>query len=500
MLLSLEHLQQLIPLQVVLPLIAAPLCVLFGNKQVSWSIATIVTWGAFAIAILLFYQVHYHGPMRYAMGNWLPPVGIELKVNAVNSYILILVSAIGSVLMPFAYKSIQKELDEHKHAAFYATYLLCFTGLLGITITNDAFNIYVFLEISSLATYTLIALGTQRKALLAGFEYLILGSIGATFYLIGIGLLYMVTGTLNITDLAERIQLIEENRIVIASFAFIVIGLALKIALFPLHLWLCNAYTYAPSFVSAFLSATATKVSLYVLITYMYVVFGIAFTFGNLPVTTILMTLAVFAILTGSLVAIYQTDVKRMLAYSSVAQIGYIILGISLATQAGLNAGLIHMFNHALIKAGLFLACGCVIYRMASTELTQFQGLGKIMPYTMSAFVICGLGLIGVPFTAGFISKWQLLTALIAQDLWLLVIIVIIGSFMAIMYMWKIIEMAYFQDPPAHATQSAITEAPFIMRLSLWVCALAVIYFGIDTRYTLEAVSHASTTLLGGHL
>lgn len=493
---SFDFIQQLLPLQVVIPMLAAPLCALVASNRLAWLIASLAAWSAFAIAILLHCQVAYSGPISYAMGHWLPPIGIQYKIDSFNSFILVIISSVGALLMPFAYKSIQSEVAESKQPYFYTVYLLCLSGLLGITITNDAFNIYVFLEISSLATYTLIAQGKHRKALLSGIEYLILGSIGATFYLIGIGLLYMATGTLNITDLSERIQQLDDISMLVVAFTFITIGLALKIALYPLHLWLCNAYTYAPSFVSAFLSATATKVSLYVLIRYIFVVFGMNFSFEILPLGHILMTLSVLAIFLGSLFAIYQDNIKSSLAYSSVAQIGYITLGISLASHTGLTAAILHMFNHAIMKSGLFIACGCVFYRFGSVSLSSFQGLGKLMPNTMLAFVICGLSLVGVPFTAGFISKWYLLLALIEQDLWLLVALLLFSSLLALIYIWRVVEVAYFQPPPPNA--ASITKAPLLMRVSVWVCALASLYFGLDTSFSLESASQAATLLIGG--
>ena len=188
--------------------------------------------------------------------------------------VLVLVSLVGAIVMPYARKSVAAELPDEQRYLFYSMYCLCLAGLLGITITGDVFNLFVFLEISSLSAYVLIAMGQRRKALFAAFQYLVLGTIGATFYVIGIGLLYLMTGTLNLADLAVRVAAVHELRPVLAALAFITVGLGMKLALFPLHQWLPNAYAYAPSVVTAFLAATATKVSLYVLVRFYYVVFG----------------------------------------------------------------------------------------------------------------------------------------------------------------------------------------------------------------------------------
>ena len=341
-------------LQVVIPLVAAPLCLLAGRASLAWTIAFLASACATATAAILAYQTLRHGPISYHMGGWAPPWGIEYAVDSANAFILLLVSGIATVVLLYCSSSVSKEIRAGREHMFYCMFILCLTGLLGIAITGDAFNIFVFLEISSLSSYALIAMGGQRKALTASFQYLIMGTIGATFFLIGVGLLYMVTGTLNLADLQTRIPQIQDSRPLLAAFAFITVGLALKAALFPLHLWLPNAYAYAPSGVSAFMAATATKVSLYVLLRFTFTLFGAEFAFGELPLHWVLLVPAVIAMFAGSFSAIFQRDIKRMLAYSSVAQIGYITLAIALASQAGVQAAMLHMFNHGLMKAALF--------------------------------------------------------------------------------------------------------------------------------------------------
>ena len=267
-----------------------------------------------------------------------------------------------------------------------------------MAITGDAFNLFVFLEISSLSSYILIGMGSDRRALTAAFQYLIVGTIGATFIVIGVGLLYMMTGTLNMADLAVRIPPLAHSRTVLSAFAFLTVGIGIKAAMFPLHMWLPNAYTYAPSTVTAFLAGTATKVAVYALFRFFFTIFGATPLFARFPVDEILMAIAIAGILIASTIAISQTNVKRLLAYSSVAQIGYMVLGMSLLSVTGLTAGIVHMFNHAIIKGGLFLALGCIMYRLGSVCLDDLQGLGKSMPWTMGAVVVGGLGLIGIPF------------------------------------------------------------------------------------------------------
>ena len=478
--------QQLPILQVVVPLISAPLCSLLTRSRLAWLLATIASITTFVISILLVHEVSIQGVLSYELGGWAPPWGIEYRIDNLSAYVLVIVSATASITMLAARKSVEQEIPLEKISLFYTAYLLCLTGLLGIVATGDAFNIFVFLEISSLSSYVLIAMGKHRKALTASYQYLIMGTIGATFILIGVGLLYMLTGTLNIVDLQQKIPDLLTSRALHAAFAFFTVGVSLKIALFPLHLWLPNAYAYAPSMVTVFLSATATKVSLYVLFRFFFGLFSEEVSFEYFNLDKILLPLSIIAIFTASFVAIFQDNIKRMFAYSSVAQIGYMTLGIGLASKSGSVAGMVHLFNHAIIKGGLFLAMACIVFRISSVQLESFAGLGKKMPWTMGAIVLLGLGLIGVPLTSGFISKWYLLLAAIEQSNWLAVIIVVGGSLLAIVYIWKVVEHAYFKTPISETGQTSerIEEAPLQMLIPLWVIVAANFYFGLDTSFS----------------
>jgi multicomponent Na+:H+ antiporter subunit D len=481
-------------LQVVIPLLAAPACILLRRASLAWLMSFAVACVSLGVAVLLLRQAVDGPAISYSIGGWPPPWGIEYRIDALNASLLVIVSAINAIVMVFARASVEREIDADRIYLFYAAWLLCFTGMLGIVATGDAFNLFVFLEISSLSSYALISLGRDRRALTAAFQYLVLGTIGATFILIGIGLAYMVTGTLNMADLAHRLAAVEGNRTVRVALAFVVVGASLKLALFPLHAWLPNAYTYAPSAVSAFLAATATKVSVYVLLRFVFTVFGAGFSFAVLPLDAILMPLALIAMFVGSLAAILQENVKRMLAYSSVAQIGYIVLGVSFVTQDGLTGGIVHIFNHALIKGAMFMAVGCVFFRLGSVALTDMRGIGRCMPWTMAAFVGGGLGLIGVPGTAGFISKWYLVVAGIEAGWWPAVL-VLASSLLAAIYVWRVIEVAYLQ--PAPVDRPALAEAP--LSLLLPTCGLAAlsIYLGLDSELTVDVARRAAALLLG---
>jgi len=484
-------------LAVVTPLVAAPACVLLQDPRRGWWLAFLVSAAATGMATTLLFKVMDGGSISYFMGGWAAPWGIEYRVDALNALLLTLVSGISLVTLMFARDSVEQELPEDRVYLFYTMWLLCLTGLMGIAITGDAFNVFVFLEISSLATYTLVSFGPDRRALSAAFRYLVLGTIGGTFILIGIGLLYAMTGTLNMADLAVHLEPVRDSPPVRAAFAFIVVGAGLKVAMFPLHAWLPSAYASAPSAATAFIAATSTKVAVYVLLRFTFTIFGVDFSFDAMALAKALLVFSVVGVFAASMAAILQDDLKRMLAWSSIAQVGYMLIGIAAANMDGITATLVHLFNHALMKGALFMALGCVVYRTGSVRLDSVAGLARRMPWTFGAFAIAGLSLIGVPFTAGFVSKWYLLTAVLANGWWPLAVLLVVTSLMAVVYVGKVLEAAWFRTPASGTAADRAREAPLSMLVPLWVLALANIWFGLHTTIPVGVARTAAASLLG---
>lgn len=480
-------------LQIAVPLLAATLCVIVRRPLAAWSVAMLVAWGSFLNACILLHRVVTTGTISYVEGGWPAPWGIELRIDLLNALVLLVVTGICAVVLVAAPRSLVAEVPREKHYLFYAAYLLCMTGLAGMTVTGDAFNIFVFLEISSLSSYALISQGRTPRALTSAIQYLVMGTLGGTFILLGIGMLYMSTGTLNIVDLANQLAVVGPNRTVLIAMACLAVGIGIKLALFPLHIWLPNAYTYAPAVVTAFLAATATKVAYYVLLRFAFSVFRINLTLGDHPGITVLMVLGLVAMFAGSLVAIYQVDLKRMLAYSSVAQIGYLVVGLGLQNEHGLTGGLIHLFNHAIMKCGLFLVLACVLLRVGSTRIDAFAGLGRRMPVTFAAFVVGGLSLIGVPLTVGFVSKWYLVLGALDAGLWPVAVLILLSSLLAVVYVWRVVEVGYFQDPPEGA--QPVAEAPLSILAPTWILIGASVYFGVQP---LPLAAEAARMLIGG--
>ncbi|MDP5065036.1 MAG: monovalent cation/H+ antiporter subunit D family protein [Haliea sp.] len=487
-------------LQVIVPLMTAPLVILLRNGFLAWLGALLASLASFGLAILLTVAVLGAGVPEYAMGGWQPPFGISLNVDGLSALMLLLVTGASTLGLAGGRLSLRRDIDNRRAPMFYGAWLIALAGLCGIAVAGDAFNVFVFMEISSLATYILIAAGRDRRALSAVFKYLIIGTIGATFYLIGVGFIYMMTGTLNFADMALRLGDVIETRPIIIAAGFITIGLALKAAVFPLHIWLPRAYTYAPNAVTVFIAACSTKVAIYVLLRFNYGVFH-----GNLLAhsdlfTVFIIPLALSGILLASAIAIYQGNIKKMLAFSSVAQIGYIALAAGLATHAGLMAAQLHMFNHALAKGTLFLCVLAFVLTTGSASFSNLAGIGRRMPWTMAAFVIAGLSLVGVPGTAGFVSKWYLIVAVMGMPGWgvPLVMAIILSSLLAVVYLWRFVELAYYGQPPDGDVSRM--EVPLPLRTLIWSAALANIYFGLVPQLPLALAESGTTTLLGGLL
>ncbi len=482
-------------LQVIVPMLCSPLMLLLRPRGLAWAGATVVALLSFAIALNMSLMVAGGEVLSYKMGGWEAPYGIVLSVDAFSSMLLLIATGAGAAALLAGRSSIDQQIELERQPYFYSAFLLALAGLSGITASADAFNIFVFMEISSLASYVIIAGGPDRRALPAVFKYLTMGTIGATFYLIGVGIVYMMTGTLNLADMEARIGDVTNLNPILVAAGFITIGLALKAALFPLHVWLPNAYTQSPHIVTVFLAACATKVAIYVLIRFDFFVFQANLEIHDLQFSTFMMPLALLGILVASAVAMFEGHIKRLLAMSSVAQIGYIILGASFVTTAGLTASATHMFNHALAKGGLFLAIAGLAYHYRDLRLDQLAGAARTMPWTAAAIVICGLSLVGVPGTAGFISKWLLIDAALGKGFlsMMLVFIIIISSLMALAYVSRIIETLYFK--PA-VVEQAPGEAPLQILLVTWLVAAANIIFGLFPAFPLALSSSAAEWLL----
>ena len=484
--------------QVLLPLLAAPSCMLIRRVGIVWVIATATAGLGAATAGMLLAEVVENGPLSYNIGGWPVPWGIEYRVDVLNAYVLVIVNALAAVVVGCGHSLVTKGIAEDRRYLLYVAFLLHISGLNGVLATGDAFNLFVFIEIASLSSYGMIAASRNSRALLSAYSYLIYGTLGASFILIAIGILYAMTGTLNMIDLSVRLPELADTRAVRSALAFFTVGIMLKCAIFPLHIWLPGAYVWSPSTVACFLAGTTTKVFLYVLIRFFYGVFGTMPVSPILDIAAVLLILASVGVVYGSLQAIRQDNLRLMLAWSSIAQIGYMVLALSAGTAEGVVAALVHMFNHAIIKCALFFSVASLWYRFDTVSLKRLAGVSQQAAWPCAIFVLSGLSLIGLPLTAGFISKWYLFLAFWDHHFPVLAFFVVATSVLTAVYVWRAIETLYRPSDNRSAALSATSFAGLgTLPLGLGLLALGAgnVLFGIDTDRSLDVARQAVSEL-----
>ncbi|MFC2040357.1 monovalent cation/H+ antiporter subunit D family protein [Chloroflexota bacterium] len=438
------------------------------------------------IASVGLWQVVTSGPISYHLGGWLPPWGIEYVLDNLSAFMCVVILFI--TLMVLIYPpSTGLYQTPRKGIPLYGLVMLLITGLTGVVVTGDVFNLFVFLEIYSICSYALITLGGNR-AVIASFRYLILGTIAGGFYLLGVGFLYFTTGTLNMADMAGILAATPANPAIIAGMALVICALCIKMALFPLHVWLPDAHSYAPPVVAAILASVQVEVAAYALIRLVLSVFSLEYISTALPITDIIAWCAAVGIIVGSVMAITQRDLKRMLAYSTVGQIGYIGLGIGLANPLGLIGALLHILNHAFMKCCLFLVAGGIRKQTGLREIPWFTGIGRRMPLMMAAFSVAALAMIGIPPTAGFFSKWYLVLGSIASGNWTFVAVLLASSLLTAVYFFRIIEKVYTNPTKnANLNQNASEPGPRILAPIL-VLAFGIIVLGVFNAFIVTKV------------
>jgi multicomponent Na+:H+ antiporter subunit D len=467
-------------LPVVLPLLGALLQPIVGlaARSLGWPLA-VATAGLTAVsAIAGLGDVLTHGTRRYPVGGWPPPWGIEVVLDPLSGFTAAVIASVATATI-LAGGSGVRALFVRTEAAYHALALLLLAGLLGMVVSGDLFNVFVFLEVASIASYALVA-GAGGPALAAAFRYVVLGTVGASFYLLGVGFLYAATGTLNMADLAGRVPALAASPLLLGGLAFLVIGLAIKMGLFPFHGWLPDAYTWAPPPAAALMAPVATKAAAYVLArAVLYVIRP-----EGVPVGSLLAWAGGAAILAGGVLALRQTDARRLLAYSSVSQMGYIALGLGLANRSALAGAYLHVLNHALMKAVLFVALAAAALRGRSMRLPAALP-GPRMPVAATCAVVAALSMVGVPPAGGFFSKWYLLEGALAAREPLLAGTVLAGSLLAAGYMYRFTEATWFGDP---AADDARPEAPGSLLLGLVALTLAIVGVGIGNAALVAGV------------
>ena len=484
-------LTNLLIIQIIFPLVGALFCFLLP-KRFSWVFSTVIMLFTFVISLLLFKFSLGSDPIFYNLGNWAASVGIEYKLDKLNSFFIMLVSFSNLVNILAMRNLVNYELEKEKLPIFFGLFILAMTGLIGVSISNDIFNIYVLLEVNAISSYALVASSKSPLSKKAAFDYLIFGTIGSTCILFGIGFIYAVVGSLNLTEISYRIPEFLENKALFAGMILMFLGILMKATLFPFSNWIINIYQASPSFISAMLSSTSNKIGVYLIIRLFFDVFKLNNDqFEYLEI--ILLMLAIIAIFSCAILALKQTNVKKFLAYSSLSQIGFVILSIALASETSISGALIYSLTHSLEKICLFLAVGyCVMNYSSSEEMSSFGGLARINPWIAILIIINLLSSVGMPLTAGFVGKWQILKAALASDIWY-ILIVSIAVLFTFSYVFKFIEVLILQKAISEENTALEKDTCLIMITLLTILNL---YIGINHKFLLDLAQNISQMVL----
>lgn len=465
---------------------------LLGKKRrnLAFQLTLLVLGIVFIISIYLLQHVGKEGPFSYHVGGWPPPWGVELYVDYLSAYVLMVLTSISFVVLIYGVEDLRHELKSDVLHWYCSLYLLLLGAMCGIALTNDLFNLYVFIEISTIAACGIISIKDDRKCIEASLKYLILSVMGSGCFLLAVAMLYMITGNLNFTYVAQELPhvlpLYPYN--IVIALSLIIVSLGVKSALFPLHVWLPDAHSSAPSPSSAVLSGLVIKIYAVALVKLLFQVFPPQI-FEVIPVLDIVLFLSVLAILAGSIIAMVQDDIKKMLAYSSIAQIGFVFMGIGLFEGRALAGGLLHIFNHAMMKAMLFLAAGLIIYASGIRKIRDLKGIGMRMPLTMLAFTVGAFSMVGIPGTNGFISKWHLALGALDLERPFFVAVILLSSLLNGIYYFPIVIDAFFgtQIMP----QSEHKDVPALMLVPVMVLAVGIIFFGFYPAPVLSFIERA---------
>jgi len=510
-----SQLQVLTPVCLILTAVVMPVVGRWA-KRLREPIYLLATALSAAMAVVIFIRVFRSpaGYLEYFMGyGWQglrqlktgQPIGIVLKTDLFGAILLLLINGIGVLAAFYSVPYIHHEVPVSKHTYYYTLFLLMLGGMSGIVITGDIFNFYVFFEIASISSYALVAISGKAESLEATFKYLLVGALSSIFIVFAIGLLFNATGTLNMQYASRQVAKIVTSHpdsfiypfryLIFASLGLFIMGFSVKAALFPGHAWLADAHPVAPSSISALLSGLVIKATgIYPLVRFLFGIFAIhSGNYGRL-IRPLFLTLAVITMLGGSFFAIAQTKLKRMLAFSTIAQVGYIMFGIVLITDFGVAGSILHIINHAIVKGLLFLISGIIIYKTGITEIADMGKLGYKMPLTMTCFAIGACSMVGVPPLSGFMSKWILANAAFQAGLPFLIVFLLLSSLLNAVYYFRVVAISYFGIPKIDIEQT--DEAPPMMQIPIIILAFLVVLIGILIKYPFHEVAMPASLMV----
>jgi len=485
----------------IFPLFGSVFCALLGmaNRKVCYPISVLSMLGAFWAGVETLMQAvgSPSHEVSYIFGGWTLDsyprgVGIEFRADLLGALITLVVLGVGLLVSIYS-KLPTEEETPGKEPLFHSLFLLQITGLAGICLTGDAFNLYVLIEVAALTGYGLIAIGSNRAAA-ATFNYVILGTIGASLYLLGVGYVYIKTGTLNMVGIHDAIVAngLADSATMQVAFVLICLGILIKMAFFPFHAWLPNAYCHAPTTTSCLLAPLVTKVMIYVMIRIVLTAFGVDFSFESTLWAKVLPWLVVVAIVSAAVMALAQREIKRMLAYLIVAEVGYMVGGVWVYNYYGMIGSIFHIISDACMTLCLFLGAGLILRKCKTTNFDGLRGLFSKMPLTMTGFFIGGFSIIGLPPTCGFFSKWYLITGAMVSERWEYLLALLFSTMVMVVLFFRMIERIHLAvsesgenlgkghgDLGLTDEQTRFSEGPLTMLVPLLLAAGVVLVIGI---------------------
>lgn len=462
----------ILPFFVIIPLGTAFLISLLGKKirNLSDVLANLGTLSLLVFSLYSIRLVFAHKILVYKVGSWIPPIGICMVLDGLTSFMLVTINLVSFLVTLYSISYMQKYTDKYR---FYTLFMLMLAGMNAIIITGDLFNLFVFLEIASIASYALVAFGTEAEELEASFKYAVMGSVASSFILLGIALLYSYTSTLNMADISQALSQRGTGLIVNFVAVLFLMGFGLKAALVPFHAWLPDAHPSAPAPISAMLSGVFIKtLGVYTLCRVFFNILGV-----SSQILFVLVFLGVISMIVGAFLAIAQRDIKRMFAYSSISQIGYIIFALGIGTPLAILGGLFHLFNHAIFKSLLFLNSGAIEYSTGTRDLKKLGGLSSRLPVTGYVALSGSMSISGIPPLGGFFSKLIIIIAAVQAGYLGFAVVAILVSIVTLAYYLKFQSFAFFGKLDERYRE--IKEAPWIMRLSMIILAVICVVSGL---------------------
>ncbi len=477
---------------IVLPLIGAFLTPLVGMVAKRYGVMRLVNYFTLAIILSTLITVVSMTPtiwggtnLGYELGGRAAPYGIALAVDGLNILIALIVAGASALVVVYSFIFMREDSGLSK---YYTLILLVTAGMMGVTLTGDIFNLYVFFEVMCIASYALVAFRRNREAIEASLKYMIISTLGTSFMLMGIALLYGALGTLNIADIAGKLALVgPAPPILIVALAMLITGFGIKIAMVPLHAWMPDAYQAAPTPVSVLLAGGTAAVGVYAILRVGYIMFGPLD--PTMAIGWIFVGLGLVTMVLGAVMALVQRDLKRLLAYSGISQMGYVLLGVGLGTALGIQGALFHMLNNVIYKMLLFMVAGILIYRIGTSDMNRLGGLASNMPITAAAFAIGALAIAGVPPFNGFVSKWTIYVAGIEAGYAIFTVIALVISALTLAYFFKAFSMIFLGQRPRRLKN--VQEAPVAMLFPVIILAVLCVLFGILPQLGINLVGPA---------